>query len=56
MESVRRLIGKVFRLQPMKKMTMTAVVTRANGTVENLGVIASGYIEGSKVETILGGK
>lgn len=56
MESVRRLVGRLFRLQPMKKMTMTATVTRADGTVEDLGVIASGYIEGSKVETILGGK
>lgn len=38
-------LPKVFKRKPQKEVTFSAVVIRADGTKEDLGVIAKGKIE-----------
>lgn len=57
MESFRKLVSR-FRPESEKsgrggKMTVNAVITRADGTVEDLGKIAEGFIKDFKAEDII---
>jgi hypothetical protein len=47
---MKRLWAKLFGPKTRGTVTVSAVVTRADGTVENLGVIAKGpmYVEAKK--------
>lgn len=62
MEGFRKLVSR-FRPESKKagqsgKMTVTAVITRADGTVENLGTVAEGYVKDWETvkQNISGGK
>jgi hypothetical protein len=55
MESIKKFWNRIVGKQPRGKVTISAVIKRADGTVEDLGVLTEGYLDDWKVSKIRGG-